>query len=151
MIRPLRHALVCLVALQASCALGPDRSYVADLQQPADAAVLADGMAAFVAGQLPARSSTVTLDPTLAGQAGNALTPALASALRHRGFAVAEGGQGQPAGAHRLRYIVTQLDNGDLVRLTLDGATEGARFFVRNAAGGLQSGGPYTVTQATAP
>lgn len=151
MIRPLRHALVCLVALQTSCALSPDRSYVADLQQPADAEVLADGMTDFVAARLPATSSTIALDPTLAGQAGNALTPALASALRHRGFAVAEGRQGQPAGAHRLRYIVTQLDNGDLVRLTLDGTVEGARFFVRNTEGGLHSGGPYTVTQAAAP
>ncbi len=108
-------------------------------------------MAEFVATRLRATSSTVALDPTLAGQAGNALTPALASALQHRGFAVAEGGQGQSAGAHRLRYLVTPLDNGDLVRLTLDGTVEGARFFVRTTAGGLHSGGPYTVTQAAPP
>lgn len=149
MIRSRRYFLLCLAALQAGCVLGPGTSYVADLQQPEDAEVLADGMAGFVALRLPAPSSTVALDPTLAGQAGNALTPALAAALRRRGFAVAESGQ-VPEGAHRLRYLVTPLDSGDLVRLTLDGTTEGARFFVRNTAGGLQSGGPFTVTQAAA-
>jgi hypothetical protein len=51
---------------------------------------------------------------------------------------------------HHPRYLVTALDNGDLVRLTLDDATEGSRFFVRNTAGGLQAGGPLTVTQAEA-
>jgi hypothetical protein len=92
----------------------------------------------------------VLLDPTPSDQARNALTPSLASALRRHGFAVAEDGQTVPSGAHRLRYLVTPLDNGDLMRLTLDGATEGSRFFVRNSAGGLQSGGPFTVTQAEA-
>ncbi|MGH7071566.1 MAG: hypothetical protein ACREFO_16355, partial [Acetobacteraceae bacterium] len=115
---------------------GPNSSYVAPLQQPADAHVLANGMAAFVAMRFPAGSSTVVLDPTPSDQARNSLTPALASALRRRGFAIAEDGQPVPAGAHHLRYLVTPLDNGDLVRLTLDGATEGSRFFVRNTAGG---------------
>lgn len=148
MIRSFRRALPCLAALLTGCAFGPNNSYVAPLQQPADANVLANGMAAFVAMQLPAASSTVALDPTPSEQARNSLTPALASALRRRGFAVAEDGQTVPSGAHRLRYLVTPLDNGDLVRLTLDGATEGSRFFVRNSAGGLQSGGPFMVTQA---
>ena len=127
---------------------GPDNSYVAQLQQPADAEVLADGMAAFVAMRLPAASSTVVLDPTPSDQVRNSLTPALTAALRRRGFAVAEDGQAVPAGEHHLRYLVTSLDNGDLVRLTLDDAIEGSRFFVRNTAGGLQSGGPFIVTQA---
>jgi hypothetical protein len=63
---------------------------------------------------------------------------------------ITDNGQAVPARAHHLRYLVTSLDNGDLVRLTLDDATEGSRFFVRNTAGGLQSGGPFTVTQAEA-
>lgn len=150
MIRSLHCAVPCLVALLAGCSFGPSSSYVAQLQQPADAKVLADSMAAFVATRLPAASSTLALDPTPSDQAGNSLIPALASALRRRGFAVAERGQPVTAGAHHLRYLVTPLDNGDLVRLTLDDATEGSRFFVRNSAGGLQSGGPFTVTQAEA-
>ena len=150
MIRSPRFALPCLAALLTGCAFGPNSSYVAQLEQPADAQILANGMAAFVAMRIPAAASTVVLDPTPSDQARNSLTPALASALRRRGFAVAEGGQPTAASVHHLRYLVTSLDNGDLVRLTLDAATEGSRFFVRNSAGGLQSGGPFTVTQAEA-
>ena len=51
----------------------------------------------FVAMQLPAASSTVVLDPTPSDQAGNALTPAFAAALRDRGFAVAEDRAGRRA------------------------------------------------------
>ena len=150
MTRPFRFAAPCVAALLAGCAFGPNSSYVAQLQQPADAQVLADGVAQFVAMRLPAASSTVTLDPTPSDQAGNSLTPALTSALRRRGFAVAKDGQSAPASAHHLRYLVTPLDKGDLIRLTLDGATEGSRFFVRNSAGRLQAGGPFTLTQAAA-
>jgi len=149
-IRRFRLVLPCLAALLTGCAFGPDSSYVAPLAQPADAQVLANGISAFVATRLPAASSTVALEPPPSDQADNSLTPALASALRHRGFAVAEGGQTLPPGAHHLRYLVTSLGEGNLVRLTLDGTSQGSRFFVRNSAGGLQSGGPFTVTQAEA-
>ena len=136
------------VAALSACAVGPNTSYVAPLRQPADAQVLADGMAEFVAMRLPAASSTVILDPTPSDQAGTALTPAFAAALRRRGFAVAEHGDSPLQSAHHVRYLVTPLDNGDLVRLTLDGNTQGARFFVHNASGELQAGGPFTVLQA---
>lgn len=143
-----RSGLLCIATLMTGCAVGPDKSYVALLQQPADAQTLADGIAAFVAMRLPAVTSTVALDPTPSGQAGNAVTPALGGALRHLGFGVAEEVRTAPAGVHRLRYLVTPLDNGDLVRLTLDDSAEGSRFFVRNTTGGLQSSGPFLVTQA---
>ncbi|HUZ64818.1 MAG TPA: hypothetical protein VMU82_14030 [Acetobacteraceae bacterium] len=150
MMRPSRIALPCLTALLAGCALGPNASYVARLQSPSDVSVLADGMAAFVAARLPAASSTVVLDPTPSDQARNSLTPALVAALRSRGFAVAQDGQAVPGGVHHLRYLVTPLGDGDLVRMTLDNAIKGSRFFVRNLAGGLQSGGPLMVTEAEA-
>ena len=151
MIRPWCTALPLLVAASlGACAVGPNTSYVAPLQQTADAQVLADGMAEFVAMTVPNASSTVVLDPTPSDQAGNALTAAFASALRARGFAVGEARQPVTAGAHRIRYLVTPLDNGDLARITIDSSTEGSRFFVRNTVGGLQAGGPFTVTQAEA-
>ena len=153
MIRLSRFGLPWLAALLAGCALEPGSSYVAQLQQPADAEILADGIAGFVAIRLPAASSTVELDPTPSDQAGNSLTPALAAAsLRHRGFAVAEDRQARASRSvhHHLRYLVTSLDNGDLVRLTLDDGAEGSRFFVRNTTGGLQPGGPFMVTQTEA-
>ena len=138
----------CLAGAQAGCALGPDSSYVAATGQPADARALADSMAGFVADHLPAASSTVALDPTPAAQAENATTSDLVEALRRRGFAVAEAGQPAPSAAHRLRYLVTPLDSGTLVRLTLDGRLSAARYFVRSSAGDLHAGGPYTVIQA---
>jgi hypothetical protein len=151
MIRPWPLCLNFLAAVAlAACTIGPNTSYVAPLQQSADAQVLADGMADFIAMRLPAASSTVVLDPTPSDQAGNALTAAFAAALRLRGFAVAEANQHVTAGAHRIRYLVTPLDNGDLARLTIDNSTEGSRFFVRNTAGTLQAGGPFAVTQAEA-
>jgi hypothetical protein len=143
-----RLDLVFIAALMSGCAVGSGNSYVAPLRQPADAEVLADDIAAFVAMRLPGASSTVALDPTPLSQAGNAVTASLATALRHRGFGVAEEIGTAPTGAHRLRYLVTSFDDGDLVRLTLDGKAEGSRFFVRNTAGGLQASGPFMVTQA---
>lgn len=134
------------VALSA-CALDPNSSYVTEVRHPSDPFVVSHVVAEFVAFRLPP-SSTVVLDPTPEDQAGNTVTPALTRELQGHGFAVVEGNRPAPPGAHRLRYLVTQLDGGDLVRLTLDGTTEGARFLVRNTAGGLQSGGPYTMTKA---
>ena len=127
-----------------ACVAGPNSSYVGPIDAPADAQVLAAGMADFMAARLPAASTTIALDPTAAGQAGNALTPVLVTALRERGFAIANEHQAGMPGSHRVRYRVTPLDNGDLVRLTVDG-TEASRFFARNTAGTLQAGGPYTV------
>jgi hypothetical protein len=104
-------------------------------------------MVEFVSTQLPAASSTIALDPTPADQASNALTPAFTAALRRRGFAVADDRQAAAPAAHHLRYWVTPLDNGDVVRLSIDDRTEASRFFVRNTQGGLQAGGPFMVRQ----
>lgn len=149
MTRSLRLAAVLLMAgAVVACALDGRRSYVGPVETPADARVLAGDMADFVGGRLPAGSSTVILDPTPSGQAANALTPAFVAALRHRGFAVADAGQAGGPGTHRIRYVVTRLDRGDLLRVTIDGgAAAAARFFVRNSAGALQAGGPFTVRQ----
>ena len=149
-------ALLASVSL-ISCAIGPDSSYVGELSAPGDAQVLAAGMVEFVSTQLPAGSSTIALNPTPADQAGNALTPAFTAALPRRGFAIAENGQTATPTTHRLRYWVTPLDNGDLVRLAIDDLvrlaiddrTEASRFFVRNSRGGLQAGGPFMVRQNT--
>jgi hypothetical protein len=138
--------LIAAVSL-AACALDSGTSYVGQVATPADARALADGMVEFVAVRLPAASSTVVLDPTPADQASNALTPAFVAALRDRGFAVADGQQADTAGAHHIRYLVTPLDSGDLVRVMIDNRAEASRFFVRNTAGNLQAGGPFAVRQ----
>ena len=146
--RTLRRALsLAAVSSLAACALGPGSSYVSQVDTPADAQVLAADMVVFVAAQLPAASSTVVLDPTPSGQADNALTPAFVAALRDRGFAVAGEEPASTSGAHHIRYLVTPLDNGDLVRLSIDDGAQASRFFARNSAGGLQAGGPFMVRQ----
>lgn len=130
----------------SACAVGPDTSYVTSLSAPTDAAVIAAGIGSFMRTQLPAASTTVVLDPTPTEQASNALTPVLADSLRQQGFAVALGAA--PAGSHTLRYWVTPLDaSGELVRLMIDGHKGASQFFVRNTAGNLQTGGPFTVAQ----
>jgi hypothetical protein len=150
MSRLVRLALPVLAAASlGSCAIGPDSSYVGDLSAPGDAGILAAGMVEFVSTQLPAGSSTIALDPTPADQASNALTPAFTAALRRRGFAVADDRQPATSSTHHLRYWVTPLDNGDVVRLSIDDRTEASRFFVRNSQGGLQAGGPFMVRQRT--
>ena len=117
------------------------------LAAAADVQTLAMGIADFMALSLPAASTTLALEPPLPDQAGNALTPLLADALRRRGFATLDAdGDAAPSGVRRLRYWVTPMDGGDLVRLTIDGgAIQGNRFFARNTAGFLQAGGPFTV------
>jgi hypothetical protein len=148
MSRAVRLALPLLAAASlASCAIGPDSSYVGELSAPSDARILAAGMVEFVSTQLPAASSSIALDPTPADQASNALTPAFTAALRRRGFAVADDRQAVTPATHHLRYWVTPVDNGDVVRLSIDDRTEASRFFIRNTQGGLQAGGPFMVRQ----
>ena len=140
--------LIVAATMLSGCAYDPDGSYVEPLTAPADATVLAGAMTEFVSMRLPAARNALILQVTSAGQASNAVTPLLTDDLRRRGFAlVADGTEG----AHRVRYLVTPLDQGDLVRLSLDGGnTEASRFFVRTMAGALQAGGPFTIRMTEA-
>ena len=149
MSRGLRLLPIAAACALSACAVGPDSSYVTSLSAPTDAAVIAAGIGSFMRTKLPAASTTIVLDPTPTEQASNALTPVLADSLRRQGFAVARGAA--PTGSHTLRYWVTPLDaSGELVRLMIDGRKEASQFFVRNTAGNLQTGGPFTVAQMEA-
>ncbi|MGI4955788.1 MAG: hypothetical protein ACRYG6_09580 [Janthinobacterium lividum] len=151
--RLLRLALPALAAcgLSACAEVGPRTSYVEPLPHAGDAQVLAGSISTFLAAQIPAAASTIALDPTPTDQDSNALTPVLAASLRQQGFGIAAEANGTPGApaaqaAHTLRYWITPMDSsGELVRLLLDGNKEASRFFVRNTAGTLQGGGPYTV------
>lgn len=142
-----RFMLALVVALGlAGCAGVVDASYVGPLAAPADAAVLASGITEFMAARLSPATTTLALDPLASDQTSNALTPALTASLRKRGFATVEAGGAAPPGARHVRYWITPMGTGNLVRLTIDGgAIEGSRFFIRNSKGGLQAGGPFTV------
>lgn len=144
-------ALRLLAAISVSgCTIGPNTSYVGAIGLPADGEAVATAMAEFVSMSLPGAPGVLVLDPTPSDQASNALTPAFASALRRCGFTIGDGSQLLGSNTHRIRYVVTPLDNGVLARLTIDGTTEASRFFLRDAGGGLQPGGPFTVTQVEA-
>lgn len=148
MIRPVRVlAPLILAGSLAACAGSPSSSYVAPLAGPTDAQIIAGEITDFMALSLPAASTTLALEAPVSEHASNALTPVLTAALRRRGFATVDiEGEDTPAGARRMRYRVTPMDEGDLVRLTIDGgAIQGSRFLARNSAGYLQAGGPFTV------
>jgi len=144
-------ALGILAVISVSgCALSPNRSYVGEFGQPADAEAVATAMAEFVSLNLPGAPGVLVLDPTPSDQASNTFTPSFAAALRRCGFSMGDAGRPLAGATHRVRYLVTPLDNGALARLTIDGTTEGAQFFVRNPGGRLQPGGRFTVTQMDA-
>jgi len=134
----------------SGCSIGPNTSYVGEIGQPMDAGPVAAGMAEFVSMSLPGAPGVLLLDPTPRDQASNTLTPSFAAALRRHGLTIGDGSRPLAWSTHRVRYLVTPLDNGVLARLTIDGTTDGAQFFVRNTGGSLQPGGPFTVTQMEA-
>lgn len=135
--------------LSACAMVGPQTSYVEPMASPSDSGVVAGGIGYFMLARFPPGSTSISLDPPLIGQENNELTPVLAATLQSRGFRVSTTGPAAP-GAHTLRYWVTPLDSsGELVRLMIDGNMACSRFYVRNTAGSLQSGGPFTVTRET--
>lgn len=145
---PLHAALIGAMLLLGGCAgVGPRSSYV-EAVAPADAPVLAADIAGFVAERLPAAATTLALDAPAGAMSNDSLTPVLRGELRRIGFGVADAGQQAP-GAHPLRYLVTPLDAGLLVRLHVD-RTTASRLWLRNSAGTLQAGSPFTVREDAA-
>ncbi|HYF90218.1 conjugal transfer protein TrbH [Azospirillum sp.] len=145
---PLHAALIGAMLLLGGCAgVGPRSSYV-EAVTPADAPVLVADIAGFVAERLPAAATTLALDAPAGAMSSDSLTPVLRGELRRIGFGVADAGQKAP-GAHPLRYLVTPLDAGLLVRLQVD-RTTASRLWLRNSAGTLQAGSPFTVREDAA-
>ncbi|AWK88612.1 conjugal transfer protein TrbH [Azospirillum thermophilum] len=145
---PLHAAVVGVALLLGGCAsFGPRSSYV-EAVTPADAPLLAADIAGFVSDRLPAASTTVALDEPAGELASDSLTPVLRDELRRIGFGVAGADQKAP-GAHALRYLVTPLNAGVLVRLQFD-RTTASRLWLRNSAGTLQAGSPFTVREDAA-
>jgi hypothetical protein len=129
------------------CALFPlgsgSSSYVAGVA-PTDAPVLAEALAGVISQQLPPLSTTLALQKA---PADNALTPVLEAALARAGFALADPAQAVP-NTHTVRYQVTPLDNGLLLRVQIDATTEASRWYRRDSAGQLTPGSPLTVRLA---
>lgn len=140
--------MILVLALAACASTRPTMSYVAGGLSPADATVLATDIADHLADPLPPAKSSVVLDPP-ASQAADALTPVLLSKLRSTGYGVivadpktgAKPGAGTP-----VRYLVSPLDNGVVLRLQYLGV-EATRFYPRSAGGALVAAGPFTVRE----
>jgi hypothetical protein len=141
-------ALVATLALGGCATVSRTSSYVSEVS-PADAATLASSIADYLGQQLPPANTTLVLQPPAQSQAHNALTPALTRALQRAGFGVYPPTQDAPApaGVHSIRYLVSPLNAGVLVRLQYD-QTEASRWFARNSGRQLQAGSPFTVRAA---
>lgn len=138
-------------AMLTGCAMLPSRntSYVsARITAPADARMIADDAASYLTHPLPPARTTLVLDPPQRVQ-GNVMTPTFEAALRSKGYAVTELNRhpsAKPKGV-QLRYLVSPLDSGVLLRLQYEGV-EAARFYPRAASGALTIGAPFTVREA---
>ena len=137
-------ALVVAAAL-TGCTMSPTASYVSEVSAT-DANVLAGSIAEFLGQHLPPAGTVLALQPPQDGQANNPMTPALSRALRSSGFGVAELTKDTPApaGSHPVRYLVTPMYNGVLIRVRYD-RTNVSRWFARNTSGNLQPASPYSV------
>lgn len=93
-------------------------------------------MAGFLSDQLPPARTTIDLVP-----ATSRFHEMLATELAWRGFGVAEGSE--EAGAVQLRYFVTTLDTGIVIRMKYKDQMAG-RFYQRGA---VLMGGAYAVRE----
>jgi hypothetical protein len=134
-----------VAAAMTGCTTSPTASYVSEVSAT-DANVLASSIAEYLGQHLPPAGTVLALQPPQDSQANNPLTPALSRALRSSGFGVAElSKEAQaPAGSHPVRYLVTPMYNGFLIRVRYD-RTNVSRWFARNTSGNLQPASPYSV------
>jgi hypothetical protein len=130
----MRRAIMVLPLLLAGCGGGwPSGSYVRSISD-ADATVLAPAVTRCLSDTLPSRRD-VTLAPTASG---DTIAPLLSPLLAAAGFTVAPGGT-------PVSYVAAPLDDGVLLRVSVNNREGASRFFVRSADGVLASAGPMTV------
>ena len=120
-------AALLLASALGACA-SPDGSYVDPHVSAAEPII--DTIVVIVAGEHP-NGRAVCLEPLPADQASNAITPELVEALRAEGFTVAE------TGAPVLRYQLTPLETGTLLRVGFNGVLASAFFAGPGASGPL--------------
>lgn len=112
-------------------------SYVGAIST-ADAGEVTKDMAQFLADQLPPAKTTIELEPIK-----SPLHDMLLEQLTGKGFGVVA----QPEGAIALRYAVTQLDAGVLVRMKFQGK-EASRFYDRTNTGSLSFNNSFAIREA---
>ena len=142
--------LVAALGLSACATIpAPSSSYVGGSMSDADAGVIAEAITSFVQTHVPAASSTVTVDPATVAIGGGLKSPLpglVTSDLRKAGYGVAAPGVTVP-GAHTVRYLVSPLDGGLLLRVTVD-QIQGSQVFETTAQGMLAAASPVTQTRS---
>lgn len=133
----MRKTIPALWLLLASGCAGGMHSYVESLT-PEDAKIVGAGIVEFVQARANPNSGGVAVE---APAADALLGPEVRSDLEAAGYKVGDEAH------HRLRYQVTPLDDGMLVRLSLDGG-DAARFYGREF-GKLSPNGPFTLREAS--
>ena len=111
-------------------------NYVAPEVSLADSEKIAADMARFLANQLPPARTTIGLSGS-----SSMFNEMLVNELAWRGFGISEGGSGDDEQVVQLRYFVTILDTGIVVRMRYNAHVAG-RFYQR---GTPLLGGVYVV------
>ena len=146
-----------ILALLALSACASTRTRPVDALVAGDASFIAGEVAAYVSAELPPASSTVwlALPPELPASskiAPSPIGPAVAAALRDRGFAVVEDSAASD-GAHAVSVDALELAGssdagaGVLLKVSIDGAAA-SRWYERDGGGSLAAAGAYTVRAA---
>ncbi len=105
-----------------------------------DADIVARDMADFLSNQFASAKTTIELEPM-----NNEFHARLLAHLKSRGFGIVE--TGPELGATGLRYAVTQLDEGIILRMKYQGK-EASQFYPRRQGGTLALNNVYTVREA---
>ena len=114
-------------------------SYVSPEVGP-ESGMIAKDMVAFLASQLPAAKTTLSLAPT-----NTQFHQDFVDELKRRGFGVSEGVPVQDS--VEVYYAVSLLDRGVVVRMSFQGK-EATRFYVRSGVE-FALGGRYALREAT--
>lgn len=152
----MKRITLCILvgsALAGCAPVRPSMSYVAPTVTAHDAQVLAADAAQWLAGPLPPAQTTIVIEPPAAGQT-DVMTQAMTNHFRATGYGVVQAPPRPPKNAPlpkgvTLRYLVSALNSGVLLRLQYQGA-EATKYYARSARGALIEAGPFTVRQGGA-
>ncbi len=141
----LAAALLSLTGCQTA---RPNASQVTVNLPSAESAQLSGDAANFLAQQLPAARTTLVLATGITGTIANTVSPAMIAALRSKGYGIAFSDPAPTPGTNavRLRFLVSRMDNGVLLRLRY-GSSDASRFYLRTTGQGLVAVSPFSVRE----
>jgi hypothetical protein len=120
----------------------PVVSYIQPGINNADSVEVTSDMAQFLQGQMPAAKTTLALEPLK-----NPLHDELVAQLTQRGFGIVQRNPGPELDVVALRYMVTTMDSGILVRMSYQHQVA-SRFYNRAMDGRLSLENRYSIREA---